>query len=149
MDPVIDLAPGAEGIGLAQRLATLIRQNVSRNPRTREAFRRFRGAIALLGDDSGIALTLRFDFGRLIIHSGIVGLPDVTVLGGHRAIDVLAALPRPTLGSWFDAVTPGAGLRAALDGVARALRSGEVKIYGLGRHPRVVARFIQFLSERA
>jgi len=77
VDPVIDLSPGAEHDPLARSFAEIVRANVARDWQKSE-FSRLRGAAAIVADDAGTALTLRFDFGRLTIHEGLVGTPDVT-----------------------------------------------------------------------
>jgi hypothetical protein len=74
--PVVDLAPGAEHDPLAQMFAELVRENV-RDDRSRRNFDRLRASVGVVADDSGSALTLRFDFGRLTVHEGLVGIPTV------------------------------------------------------------------------
>ncbi len=88
-----------------------------------------RGTVALIAQDAGTSLTLRFDFGRLTIHDGIVGVPDVTLLGAERDIEDLA-----------DArVVPF--LRLPLP--------GKLRIYGLALHPRLVSRVMRLLATPA
>ncbi len=135
---MVDLAPGADHDPLARTLAERIRASVARPALCRD-FERMRGAVGIVANDADTALTLRFDFGRLTIHEGLIGVPTVTIRGVTAALEALAALP----------FSPDRGLsssgRAAAQ-VARALRSGELKIYGLVSHPRLVTRLLRLLS---
>ena len=121
-----DLGPGAEAHRLARELANRVRDNVSRDARTAKTFDRLAGSLAVVADDAATALTLRFDFGRLTIHEGMVGVPDVTFRGHEAALEGLGrARNLPLLGA--------------------PLPRG-VTIYGLARHPRFVARVLRVLA---
>jgi hypothetical protein len=145
MDPVVDLAPGTEGNALALRLAEVVRRNLTRDWQRRE-FQRLRGSVALVADDAASAVTLRFDFGRLTFHEGVVGVPDITISGTSADIESLThmrfqgpfRLPLPRL-------SDGEGTRAVL-GVLRALRRRDLKIYGLAFHGRFIVRLLRVLS---
>jgi hypothetical protein len=80
-EALIDVAPGAESLPLAASLAELVRRNIGRDAAKRAEFDRLRGAVAVVADDHQTSLTLRFDFGRLVVHTGVVGVPDITLLG--------------------------------------------------------------------
>jgi hypothetical protein len=147
LEPFIDLAPGAEGLELARSLAGLVRENVVRHPAKRAEFDRLRGSIGVIADDAGVALTLRFDFGRLIIHAGLIGVPDVTLRGTTSALETLSALPMATPLGLSAGVFDGTARRAAR-AAATAMRKGDLKVYGLGLHPRLVARLLRILSRR-
>jgi hypothetical protein len=143
--PVVDLAPGTERNPLAQMFAELVRRNVVR-PAQRREFDRLRGSAAIVVDDAGDALTLRFDFGRLTVHEGLVGVPDITILGVTKDIETLTKVP-----FWTHTRLPLPKLtdregRAALLRVVRALRSRNLKIYGLLFHARFVIRLLRVLS---
>ena len=77
---LIDVAPGAESLPLAASLAELVRRNIGRDAAKRAEFDRLRGAVAVVADDHRTSLTLRFDFGHLVVHTGVVGVPDITLL---------------------------------------------------------------------
>jgi hypothetical protein len=141
VDPVVDLAPGAEHEPLARTLADAVEAAV-RVPARRRDFERLRGTVGIVLDDSASALTLRFDFGRLTIHEGLVGVPTVTVRGGRDDIVALTQLPLLRRGS-----TPGS--RAELRRLAAAWAGRRLKIYGLVSHPRFVLRFLATLSPPA
>jgi hypothetical protein len=145
VEPVIDLAPGAEHDPLAARFAEIVRDNLKNAWQNRE-FLRLRGSAVIFADDAGTALTLRFDFGRLTIHEGVVGIPDVTIRGGIADIEALTRLPVPAVSRLPSALGDPDG-RAAIGSVARALRSRSLKIYGLMFHARFVVRLLRVLSQ--
>jgi len=149
MDAVIDLAPGAEEHPLGPRVAERIRANVDHDPARARAFRALRGAVQLVPFETGEALTLRFDHGRLTVHDGSIGVPTVT-LGGP--LEVLMQLTEVEL----QALIPGGGVpsgpgreersSAVLRAVGRSFAQGELKIYGLFSHPRTVVRVLRLLA---
>jgi hypothetical protein len=95
--PAISLAPGAEKNAFATMLADLVRQNLESKPhKTKDfdALARGKGvSIALVADDAEVALTLEFRGGRLVLHDGIKGVPDVAVRGTADAIMALSNVP--------------------------------------------------------
>lgn len=141
--PPIDLAPGAEKQPLARKLVEHIRTNVVRDARSRAAFESLRGAVALIADDRGTALTLRFDFGRLVVHTGVVGVPDVTIRAATELLESLGSVRRRGLLSLGWGVLSGRVVDTAF-GFAAGAR--ELKIYGLATHPLLVRRLMTVLS---
>ncbi|MBI3204518.1 MAG: hypothetical protein IT377_13950 [Polyangiaceae bacterium] len=138
MEPVVDLALGADHVPLARQIAERVRTAISQ-PALRRDFDRMRGAVGIVADDADTALTLRFDFGRLTIHEGLIGVPTVTLRGITRGLDALSELP----------AVPARGLvdsGRSLAHVLGALRAGKLKIYGLTSHPRLVFRLLRLLS---
>ncbi len=123
--------------------ADLVRQSVQ-DERVRRDFDNLRGSVGVVADDSGSALTLRFDFGRLTVHEGLVGIPTVTARGTTEDIEALADLP---LGGGISGLADRDG-RQALAAVASALRKRRLKIYGLLLHARLVFRLLSVLSRR-
>jgi hypothetical protein len=142
--PLVDLAPGTEGNPLAERLADLVRQNLA-DPGLRGEFERLRGSVAVVADDTGAALTLRFDFGRLTIHDGLVGVPDVTIRGDTDQVESLTLLPF-TAWRWPVPRLDEAGGRLAVREVLGALRAKKLKIYGLVMHFGLVLKVLRVLS---
>src|SRR4029079_12021958 len=90
----ISLAPGAENNAFATMLCDLVKQNLESKPHKKKDFdklARGRGVtIALVADDADVALTLEFKGGRLVLHDGIKGVPDVAVRGSADAIMALS-----------------------------------------------------------
>lgn len=147
MEPVIDLGPRAERNPLARRLAELIRNSVQHD-RQRRRFEALGGSAAIVTDDASQALTLRFDFGRLTVHEGVVGIPDVTLRGEAADIESLANLPFRTP---LELPLPRLGDRAERHAVALAvamLGGRRIKIYGLLLHARFVLGLLRVLSQR-
>lgn len=147
-DPTISLAPGAENNAFATMLADLVRQNLESKPHKKKDFAALakgRGAtIALVADDADVALTLEFRDGRLVLHDGIKGVPDVAVRGSADSIMALSnvpltrpfALPIPTDRSALEVMTA----------MIRATRSGELKIHGMIGNFRVLSRLTRVMS---
>src|SRR5690349_21049096 len=103
-------------------LAELVRRNVARDRGKRAEFDRLRGAVAVVAVDHPTALTLRFDFGRLIVHDGVVGVPDITLRGPLSALEGLGEHRARTFGA-----------------------RGDLTVYGLWTHPLMVRRLFRVL----
>ncbi len=93
-------------------------------------------------------LTLRFDYGRLVVHAGRVGRPDVTLWGsdedflqfGGRLSYSNNLITSTYIGTILDVV--GAASTALL-GDRR--RGGGVEVFGRVSHPRFVYRLARLL----
>lgn len=82
----IELAPDAVDNGLANMLSELLRQNLVDRPEKRRDFEKLVGRVAIVAEDVGVSLTMRFSGGHVVVHDGIVGIPDVTVRADGDAI---------------------------------------------------------------
>ena len=131
MQPSIELAPGAQDNGLAVMLSDLVRQNLASKPHKQadfDALARLSGSIAIVADDADVALTLRFEDGKLRIHDGIVGIPDITIRGDSDTILALSNMPL-TRRMALPLPSDKEGLML-LRSVVQALRGGRFHIYG-------------------
>jgi hypothetical protein len=137
VDPIIDLAPGADENPLALEVGDRVRANLTARPRKLHDFRALRGTIFMVAPDTGEALTLRFDHGRLTIHDGAIGIPAVTFCAEREVLVRLADMP---LARWIRLPT------APWSRLGAPVRRGELKIYGLITHPRMVLTFLRLLS---
>jgi hypothetical protein len=146
--PSITLAPGAESNAFATMLCDLVRQNLESKPHKVKDFvalSRGRGAtIALVADDAEVALTLEFKDGRLVLHDGIKGVPDVAVRGSADSIMALSNVPltRPL-------ALPIPTDRTALDvllAMVKATRTGELKVLGMLGNFGVLSRLTRVMS---
>ena len=165
MEPIVDLAPGADSSVLATYFAERIRESLKK-PKRRAVFFALKATIFAVDFDSGNATTLRFDHGRLTLHEGTIGVPSVTFGGPLRALLSLdrvrlRELPAALLGRSSEvalverggargsapppsaAVRPGAATFAEL---VRLFAQGEIKVYGFVAHPRTVVRFLRLVS---
>jgi len=142
----IELAPGAEENGLATMLADLVRQNLESKPHKKNDFAALDGVVAIVADDADVALTLRFDSGRLRIHDGIVGIPDVTIRGSSDTI--LALSNMPLLGKLGLPIPHPKDKEAVklVRGVMDALKSGAFHIYGAAFHLPLLMRLTRVMS---
>ena len=147
MQTAIELAPGAEDNGFATMLAELVRQNLEAKPHKKADLAAIRdAAVALVADDADVALTLRFQNGRVTIFDGIQGIPDVTVRGTAETIMAMSNMPMTKrLGLPIPARGDAAG-KELVRSVLRALRSGELKIYGGLLHFGLMSRFSKVMS---
>lgn len=147
MEPIIDLAEGAEENHLAVELAERVRRNVSSSARKRADFFSIRGSVLVVAQDTTETLTLRFDHGRLTVHSGTVGIPSVTLCGDEAVLRRLANmgisrwLRRPNV---IRATRPGA---TTLWDVVRAMANDRLTVYGLLAHPRLLLFLCRVLSD--
>ncbi|MGH7268786.1 MAG: SCP2 sterol-binding domain-containing protein [Polyangiaceae bacterium] len=142
----IALAPGAEDNGLAIMLADLLRQNIEAKPHKKSDFNRLRGTVSIVADDADVALTLRFDRGRLAIHDGIVGIPDVTIRGPADAILALSNMPLMTrFGLPFPHPRDPEAVRT-VRGIMTMMREGKLHAYGMGLHLPLVMKLTRVMS---
>jgi hypothetical protein len=150
MTVAIDLAPGAEDNGLASMLADLVRQNLEAKPHKVVDFDQLEGSVAIVADDAEVCLTLRFvrgpTGGRLTIHDGIVGIPDVAIRGTS---DVIIAMSNTPLTTPFGIPLPSPWDK---DGVANfksmlaASKAGQFEMHGALLHPGLVMRLTRVMS---
>src|SRR5262245_53615389 len=104
-------------------LATLMAQNLADHPERGRAFARLAGRVAIVAEDAGVALTLEFQRGRLVVHDGIVGIPDLTIRGGFEQIGDMSRMEN--IGPFPD---PRGEVNRAM---VRALRERKLRIFGL------------------
>lgn len=140
----ITLAPGAEENAFASMLADLVRQNLESKPHKQADFRALEGSVALIADDADIALTLAFDRGRLVLHDGIKGVPDIAVRGTADAIMGLSNQPLTRFGH-LPIPTDRAGLDV-LRGMVKQMRLGELRVYGMLGHFGLLSKLTRVMS---
>jgi hypothetical protein len=147
MKPDVTLAPGADGNGLATMLASLVAQNLESKPHKLSDFEALHGAVAVVADDADVALTLQFERGgRLVVHDGIIGVPDVTIRGPSDAIIALSNIPSTTrLGLPIPHPRDGEAV-GAMRTVLGALRRGKLRLYGAVFHMQLVMKLGHVLS---
>jgi hypothetical protein len=147
MQPDVQLAPGAEENGLAIMLADLVRQNLEAKPHKKNDFATLGGSVSIVADDADVALTLRFERGgKLTIHDGIVGIPDVTIRGPSDGILALSNMP---LFTRFGLPIPNPNDRQAVKTVRELfglMRDGKLHVYGMVFHPALVMKLTRVMS---
>ncbi|HEY8427694.1 MAG TPA: hypothetical protein VIL20_04940 [Sandaracinaceae bacterium] len=135
----VELAPGAGDNGLAVMLATLMSQNLEDHPERRSAFERLRGRVAIVAEDADVALTMEMQGGRVIVHDGIVGIPDLTIRGTS---EIIADMSRMETGR-FGLPDPRGEVNRAM---VAALRDKKLRIYGLPAALPLLVRFGKVLA---
>jgi hypothetical protein len=144
--PTVELAPGAEDNGFATMLAQLVRQNLEAKPHKTRDFDRMNGAIAIVAEDAEVALTLVFRAGHLVVHDGIVGVPDVTVRGTS---DVIMAMSNIPLTRRFALPIPRRGDRQGIETlreIGAAMRGGAFHAYGMPFHVPMMVHLTRVMS---
>lgn len=148
LDPIVDLAPGAEENDLASTFADVLRHNLRTSPRAQKSFRAMRATVQFVAVDTTQAVTMRFDHGRVTVHEGNVGIPAITFCGDHDALLGLTSVP---LSAWLGLPVPNP-LKprdwATLRALYRQLSDRKLTIYGFFSHARLVTRVIRILSSR-
>jgi len=140
MPVVIELAPGAAENGLVTMLADLLRQNLEDKPHKQADFAKLEGRVAIVAEDAAVALTLEFQRGKLVLHDGIVGIPDVTVRAPSDDVMAMSlveltskrALPDPR----------GETMKKVWEG----MRSGRIHVYGALLHAPLMLRLTRVMS---
>jgi hypothetical protein len=100
-----------------------------------------------VADDACVALTMCFECGgKLTIHDGIVGVPDVTIRGPGEVIMALSNMPLATrLGLPIPDPRDQQALGVVRD-VVRALRRGELHFHGMLFHPGLLMKLSHIMS---
>ncbi len=140
----IELGPGAENNAFASMLADLVRQNLESKPHKKKDFDKLNGTVALVADDADVALTLEFRRGRLTVHDGIFGVPDVAVRG---TADMIMSLSNVPLTRPFNLPIPTD--RPALDilrGMLKASFNGDLQMFGMLGHFSLMNRLTRVMS---
>lgn len=146
MLPDVQLAPGAEENGLAMMLRDLVTQNLEAKPHKMDDFASLDGSVAIVADDADVALTMRFRGGKLTIHDGIVGVPDVTIRGPSEAVLALSNMPLATrLGLPIPNPRDAEAVKTVKT-VMGAMRNGKLHVYGMAFHLPLVMRLTKVMS---
>lgn len=137
----IELASDAEGNAFAAMMAELIRQNAADHPDKLRTLASMRGRVTLIAVDAASTVTLHFGRGRLTVHGGLFGVPDLVVRGTSEALIDLSRIPKhPRLRFLPDLRAPAAR------SIARALVARELRIGGLRSHPRLALKLAHVLA---
>lgn len=134
----IELAPGADENGLATMLATLMAENVAADPARARTLERLRGRVAIVAEDADVALTIDLRRGRVVLHDGIVGIPDLTIRGGFEQIGDMSRM---------ESVGPLPDPRGEVNrAMWRALREKRLRVFGLPRALPLLVRIGEVLA---
>jgi len=135
----VEWVGNASDNGLASMIGTLISQNLEDHQELRSDLARMHGRVALIAEDVEVSLTLQFMQGRLLIHDGIVGLPDITLRAGSDEILSLSLVESTTLGL--------PDLRGEhLQKVAKGLWQGRLRLYGFAANLPLLLRLNRLMA---
>jgi hypothetical protein len=125
-----------EPSGLATMVGGLIDQNLERDPARRRLLRP--ALVTITVPDAGVAITLRLERGNVEIRDGADASAHVAIVADSERLMALTSVPLRI------------GLPDALDRRGRAVLGDvlarRVRIRGLVRHPRRLARLSSLLS---
>ncbi|MBN2283148.1 MAG: hypothetical protein JXO48_04580 [Deltaproteobacteria bacterium] len=122
----IELAKGAEDVGLAVMLKDLLAQNLEQNPHKVKDFIKLSISVGIIISDADVELTLSFSKGTLTIHGGIAGDPGLVITAEADTIMDLSNLTiRWGMPYYFD----DTGMR-----VLKCMLSGRLKVRGMLFH---------------
>ncbi len=136
----IELAPDAQGVGLATMLADLIRQTIEQNPGKRVDFDRLHTTVGLHVRDAEVTVTLVFEEGRLTVHGADHGEARIRISADAEAVLALCmvklvrGVPHP--------------LHHHNRRLLRMIVTGEIRIRGIPRNPLQLLRFTRLVSVR-
>ena len=141
----VTLAVGAEDNELSVWVRDTISRNLDVNPLAQRDFDAMRAAVAMVAPNRRLQTTLRFDHGHLAIHDGMLGVPDLTFCADYDLLRSIENLPLTRFGRL--PLPPLSRSRASSwRNSAMDVLTGELKIYGLLQHPRLVTRVLRVLS---
>jgi hypothetical protein len=146
--PVVVLARSAVDNGLAIMLADLLRQNLEAKPHKILDFAALDARVAIVADDADVSLTLAFEptMHRLVIHDGIVGIPDVTIRGPSEGIIALSNLPLMTrFGLPIPNPRDPEAVRTVNDLLA-LMKAGKLHAYGALLHVPMMMKLTRVMS---
>lgn len=140
MESSIHLAPRAEENGYAVMVAQLLRQGLDERPQKKATLAKMHGRVSLIVTDLGLVVTLVFDGGRVTVHGGFAGIPDVTIRAPsewHTKMSLVELEPRLGLPDPRGAVARE---------VFEASRRGEIEVHGLLGSLPLIVRMTKILS---
>ncbi len=140
---VVDCDPSLTEFPLALRFAASVRA-AAEDPNRRTALARLKGSVVVIVDDVWAQFTLRFDYGRLSIHSGVVGVPDMTLRGPEAELESLLVLPFRT--EWPVLLPLPLAEFLAVRRVVAAWAKRSLKVYGAFTHPRLLLGVLLVLA---
>jgi hypothetical protein len=136
----IELAEGAEALGLPVMLKDLIGQNLDQNPKKILDFIKLKIQVGLIIHDADIRMTLDFNKGVLTLCPGIQDRAQIIV---EADAGIIMALSNQTI-RW--------GLPYYFDDTGKeifsAIKSGRLKVTGMIPHFPSLLRFSRIMSVR-
>jgi hypothetical protein len=136
----IELAEGAEALGLPDLLKDLIGQNLDQHSKKRTDFFKLKIKIGLIVQDADVSISLDFNKGRLTIYPGILKGIHIVI---ESESDVIMALSNQST-QW--------GLPYYFDDVGKeifsAIKTKRLAVKGMLLHFPSMLRFSRIMSVR-
>jgi hypothetical protein len=139
--PIFELYPGVPEYGFAAMMVELVRTNLQDRPQKTRDFAAMKGRVALVAEDADTAVTLIFMRGKLRVHAGVHGVPDLVIRGSSEALIDLSRIPPlrrlPALPDPRSEITRS---------LARAVLDKRLTVMGGVRRPGLLLRLARILS---
>lgn len=136
---LIQLADPETDNGLAQMLATLLRQNVTERPEKAKYLTSMRRNFLIIGNDMDLMVTLEFSLEGLTVHGGAHGMPHVIIIADSSTLLDLSRLTvlRGAVPVMWDEVGKQ---------ILAKMRSGKLSIKGALLYPVELSRLTHLMS---
>jgi len=127
--------------GLPVMIADIIRGNLNAKPYRQSDFNALDGNIYMQARDLDIDMTMVFEKGKLIVHSGRVGNPKISIITDSATLLDLANLS-VVLGLPYYFDETGLGV------LKKLFITRELRVEGMFAHPVMLTRFTKLMSCR-
>ena len=134
----IAIDPSAEDNGLANMLATIMRQNLEDHPQRARLLEHLEGRLAIFAEDAEVSITWVFGHGQATVHDGIIGIPDLTIRGGFEPIGDMSRMESFHSRLLQHVPDPRGPVNRSM---WKALRGGQLRVFGLPRGLRLLLAF--------
>ncbi len=134
----ISLAPSAEEVPMASMLAEMLRANLESKPEKAKVFDKLRASVYLFAQDAETGMTMDFDRGKLTVHGGQVGKPDISIATDSATLLELANIKIKMGMPWYFDQTGRE--------VIRKMLKGELKIKGMFTHLGALTKVTKVMS---
>ena len=133
----ITLAPEAEEIELAGMLAQMLSAGLER-PEKEKIFNSLKARVFIYVTDMDLGMTMDFDRGRLTVHGGEVGKPDISILtDSETLLDLVYINITFGMPNFFDETGRG---------IVKRLLKGDLKIKGMFTHLVALIKVTKVIS---
>lgn len=143
---LIELARGAAELPLARRCADRIGFNIESSAARARIFASIQDSVGIVNEDTGEAITLRFDAGQLTIHRGSIGVIAVTICGTTEALEAIFTSHEVRPLDLLDPLPRGKRARESVVQLFHQQRRGRLMVFGWATRPRLVVRVIRLLG---
>lgn len=133
----VKLAPEAEEIELAGMLAQMLEVSLER-PEKEKTFNSLKKRVFICITDMDLGMTMDFDRGRLVVHGGKVGKPEISIVTDSETLLELVYINiKFGVPNFFDETGRG---------IVKKLIKGDLKIKGMFTHVIALIKVTKVIS---